>query len=114
VLTKRFIREHPKAARKFVEGTARAIEWARQTPREQVIERLQRIWIKTGHGDPSILRYWHPPRGDVQGGVIKEKDFQVWIDWLVRDGQLKPGQVSARALYTNAGNPYAEGAKPGS
>lgn len=114
VLTKRFIRDHPKAARKFVEGTARAIEWARQTPRDQVIARVRRIWSKTGHGDPNILQYWHPGISAVPGGLLKERDFQIWIDWLVRDGQLKRDQLSAKALYSNAYNPFAASAQPGS
>jgi hypothetical protein len=32
---------------------------------------------------------------------MADGDLQRWIDWLVEDGQLTPGQVVARALYTN-------------
>ena len=34
VMKKDFIRDNPKAVRKFVEGVGRAIEWSRTTPRE--------------------------------------------------------------------------------
>ena len=60
----------------------------------------------TRRGDPAILRNFRAPQADVPGGLLSERDFQVWIDWLVRDGQLKPGQVSAAALFDNQWNPY--------
>ncbi len=40
------------------------------------------------------------------GGVIKDAELQIWINWLVKDGLLKPGQVKPADLYTNAFNPY--------
>jgi hypothetical protein len=33
----------------------------------------------------------------------------VWIDWLVRDGELKQGQVPLSELYTNEFNPFWKG-----
>jgi hypothetical protein len=44
--------------------------------------------------------------------VIYEKEFQVWIDWLVKDGQLAPGQVRAQDLFTNQFNPFQAEATP--
>jgi hypothetical protein len=35
--------------------------------------------------------------------VIEAREFQTWIDWLVRDGQLEAGRVQASAQF----NPYA-------
>jgi hypothetical protein len=29
-----------------------------------------------------------------------------WIDWLVKDGKLKPGQLKPTDVYTNAFNPF--------
>lgn len=106
VLTNRLLREKPKTAHKFVEATAKAIEWARAQPRERVIERMQRIVARTKHGDANLLRYWRAGQASLPGGLLAASDFQVWIDWLVRDGQLKRGQVSAETMYSNDGNPY--------
>ena len=43
------------------------------------------------------------------GAVIAEREIQTWIDWLVRNGELKDGQLKAKDLYTNEFNPYANG-----
>jgi hypothetical protein len=40
------------------------------------------------------------------GGLLTDSEFQMWIDWLQRDGQLKPGQLVASKLYTNEFNPF--------
>lgn len=34
-------------------------------------------------------------------GSLRDIDFQRWMDWLVRDGQLKPGPLEPAAVYTN-------------
>ena len=31
-----------------------------------------------------------------------------WIDLLVREGKLRPGQIAATDVYTNEFNPYAK------
>jgi hypothetical protein len=33
----------------------------------------------------------------------------VWLDWLVRDGDLRPGQVQLGDVFTNRFNPAREG-----
>jgi len=108
VMKTSFIREHPKAARKFVEAVGRAIEWARTTPREQVIERFRQIMAKRGRNENAdALKYWRSYGVAGRHGTMSEKDFQVWIDWMVKDGELEPGQLSARQIYTNELNPFA-------
>jgi len=107
VLRRDFIKNHPKAARKFVEATARAIEWTRQQPREVVVARLKNIITQRRRGEnPALVDYWHASTADVPGGLIQPYDFQVWIDWLVKDGQLRPDIVHAADLFTNEFNPY--------
>jgi ABC-type nitrate/sulfonate/bicarbonate transport system substrate-binding protein len=107
VLRERFIKENPEASQKFVEGVAKAIEWARTTPPEEVRTRFERI-IAERHRDEdaSSIKYWKSTGVANQGGLITDSELQIWIDWLVRDGVLKPGQVKASTLYTNAFNPY--------
>jgi ABC-type nitrate/sulfonate/bicarbonate transport system substrate-binding protein len=108
VFKDKFIKENPKTVARFVEGTARAIEWARTTPREQVVARYVDIIQKRGRGeDPGAVRYWKTTGIDSPGGVIRDRDFALWIDWLVRAGELKPGEVSPAPLFTNEFNPFA-------
>jgi ABC-type nitrate/sulfonate/bicarbonate transport system substrate-binding protein len=112
VMKASFIREHPNTARKFVDAVGRAVEWSRETPREQVIARFQEIVAKRGRNENgAILRYWRSYGLAGRGGLMTDRDFQVWIDWMVKDGELAEGQLSVRQLYTNDLNPFAaEGA----
>lgn len=105
----KYIEENPDTVRTFVDGVARAIEWARITPREEVIAKYEEI-IKARPGNETMdnLKYWLSTGIANEGGSIKEKDFQIWIDWLVKNGDLKEGQVKLEDLYTNEFNPYAK------
>jgi ABC-type nitrate/sulfonate/bicarbonate transport system substrate-binding protein len=108
VLSEDFIAHKPNAARRFVEATSRALEWSRETPEPEVVARLQHIIAKRKRNeDASAIRYWKSTRARTKGGVIEPREFQIWSDWLVRDGQLQAGHIDASALYTNQFNPYA-------
>lgn len=111
VFREKFIEQNPKTVARFVEGTARAIEWARTTPRDQVVARLTAIIQKRKRNeDAAAVQYWKTTGIASTGGVIREADFQVWIDWLVKAGELKPGELHAASLYTNEFNPFATNA----
>jgi ABC-type nitrate/sulfonate/bicarbonate transport system substrate-binding protein len=103
VMSKKFMTNNPNTARRFVQTTGRAIQWARTTPREQVIARYESIVKKRGRNeDTSVLRFWQSTGIATEHGELTDRDFQLWVDWLVADGQLKPGQLEIRSLYTNA------------
>lgn len=107
VLTNDFLRDNPKTSRRFVEATARAIEWARGAPREDVIARMQKIIERRGRNeDTSATKYWRSTGVASKGGLIQEREMQIWLDWLVKAGELKPNQLIPSALYTNELNPY--------
>ena len=107
VMTKRFLRDNPKSARKFVEATAKAIEWAQSHPREEVIARFEAIIKRRGRNeDASSVKYWRTTGVAGKGGLISEREFQTWLDWLVKDGQLSPGQLKPSDIYTNELNPF--------
>jgi ABC-type nitrate/sulfonate/bicarbonate transport system substrate-binding protein len=108
VMKDSFLRDNPNTARKFVEATSRAIEWSRQTPREEVRARFQQIVDRRGRNENgSALQYWKSYGVAGQGGLIKDEDFQVWLDWMVKDGELAPDELAVGSLYTNELNPYA-------
>jgi ABC-type nitrate/sulfonate/bicarbonate transport system substrate-binding protein len=110
VLTRDFLRDNPKTARRFVEGTSRAIEWARSAPRAEVISRMQAIIERRGRSeDVSAIKYWASTGVAGQGGLINDSEFQVWIDWLVKDAELQPGQLQPSDIYTNEFNPFQKG-----
>ncbi len=108
VMKTSFIRDNPNTASRFVEATARAIEWSRQTPRAEVVARFQQIMAKRGRNeDGSVLEYWKSYGVAGKGGLIRDKEFQVWLDWMVKDGELSAGEIPVSSIYTNQLNPYA-------
>ena len=105
-----FIKRNPDTVRAFVTGTAKAIQWTRTQPRDVVIARFQDIVRKRNRNeDATALKYWKSTGVAGAGGVITDKEFTTWIDWLTRDGELKGKQISANTLYTNEFNPYRNG-----
>ena len=110
VMSRRFVEQNPSAARKYVEAIGRAIEWARATPRADVVTRLSSIIEKRGRNeDTSIIQYWTTTTIPTPRGVLRDQDYQMWIDWLVRDGQLRAGQVAPADVYTNEFQPAVVG-----
>ncbi|MEV0342694.1 ABC transporter substrate-binding protein [Nocardia sp. NPDC050713] len=105
-----YLQQHPAAVRDFVQGTARATRWLQVTPRDEVLARFESIIDKRGRNENTqLLKYWRSPGIPVPGAVIAEKELQIWIDWLVRTGDLPEGKLSAKDLFTNKDNPYANG-----
>src|SRR5690606_34818518 len=94
--TEKYITENPTTVRTFTEGVAKAIEWARETPREEVIARFEKI-VSSREGNESIdnLKYWKSTGIATKGGVIEDKNFSVWIEWLERNGELQKGEIKA-------------------
>lgn len=111
VLREKFIRDNPNTARKLIEGTAKAIEWARTSPPDEVRARFEKIIAERKRNeDASAIKYWQSTGVAGQGGRITDGELQIWVDWLVKDGLLKPGQLRASDLYTNDLNPYGRAA----
>ncbi|MFB6560575.1 MULTISPECIES: ABC transporter substrate-binding protein [unclassified Streptomyces] len=110
IMTERFIKENPDTVRTFVTGVAKAIEWARTTPREEVIARQTEIVKKRGRNeDTATLQYWRSYGVAETGGRIEDKEFQLWLDWLGERGEIKQGQLKAADLYTNEFNGFGKG-----
>jgi ABC-type nitrate/sulfonate/bicarbonate transport system substrate-binding protein len=107
VLTKPFMAAHPNATHKFVEATARAIEWAQTRPRQAVIARFQDIIRKRGRAeDASIVTYWESAGLAGRGGLLDDRSFSFYIDWFRANGDAAVGRLKPRDLYTNEFNPY--------
>lgn len=102
VMRNDFIAKNPNTVRHFVRATARAIEWARSHSVQDVRARLTAAIRRRGpNEDVSQLQYWKTTSIASEGGRMRDVDFQPWIDWLVKDGQLTRGQVKPRDIYSN-------------
>ncbi|MEU8772427.1 ABC transporter substrate-binding protein [Streptomyces sp. NPDC048606] len=110
VMTERFIKENPDTVRTFATGVAKAIEWSRTTPREQVIARMTEIVKKRGRNeDTATLQFWRSYGIAETGGRIADKEFQLWLDWLGERGEIPQGRLKPADLYTNEFNGYGKG-----
>jgi ABC-type nitrate/sulfonate/bicarbonate transport system substrate-binding protein len=106
VMSRRFIARNPSTVRKYVEGMGRAIEWARSVPRAEVIARFEHIIEKRGRNeDTSVVQFWTTTTIPTPRGTLRDEDFRLWIDWLIKDGQIAAGQVQPRDVYTNQFQP---------
>ena len=105
-----FLKKNPDTVKTFVSGVGKAIEWSRTTPRDQVIQRFKDIIAKRGREeDDSQTQYFKSYGVNGTGGVIQEKEFTTWIEWLDRAGELKGKDVKATDIFTNEYNSYASG-----
>nr|WP_311380110.1 hypothetical protein [Arthrobacter sp. ISL-72] len=80
VLRTDFIAKNPNTTRTFTTGVAKAIEWERTTPREEVIARFTK----------------------------KDEDFTRWGKWL-KDTRIVQGELDPKKLYTNEFNGLVSG-----
>ncbi|WP_280498132.1 hypothetical protein [Nocardia asiatica] len=68
---------NPESVRAFVDGVAKAIEWQKTTPREQVIAKFIEIIEKRKRSgeDASSVKYWLSVGVPATNGVIEDVDF---------------------------------------
>ena len=110
IVRDKFIKDNPNTTRKLVEGISRAIVWAQTTPPQDVRARFLKIIAQRKRNeDASPIKYWKSTGVAAKGGLIGPAEIQVWIEWLVRDGFLTPGQIKASDIYTNEFNFYRPG-----
>jgi ABC-type nitrate/sulfonate/bicarbonate transport system substrate-binding protein len=103
-----FIAQNPDTVRTFTTGVAKAIEWERTTPREQVIQRFTEIIQKRNRGESTKnLQYWKSV-GVPKAGIITDADFSRWQKWLNETGVVN-GQITPSKYYTNEFNDLAKG-----
>ncbi|EXB25027.1 NMT1-like family protein [Acinetobacter baumannii 1437282] len=109
VMANRYITEHPNTTRKVVTGIAKAIEWSRQQPRDQVIARFEQILAKRKRPENNaMLKYWTQWGIPSAAGEFKDDDFKIWVDNLIEEGQLKQNQIDYKKIYSNQYNEYSQ------
>ncbi|WP_280296440.1 ABC transporter substrate-binding protein [Nocardia abscessus] len=103
-----FIAKNTDSVRAFVDGVAKAIEWQKTTPREQVIAKFTEIIEKRKRSgeDASSVKYWLSVGVPATNGVIVDADFLRWEDWL-RDTGAITGAFEPSKFYTNEYNTQA-------
>ncbi|MGA1805427.1 ABC transporter substrate-binding protein [Rhizobium sp. HT1-10] len=105
VLRRDWIKEHPQAAKIFVEKSEAALEYARLHPDET---RAVIAKVLASRGENADIAQYFTGYGVREGGHAVSRDLQFWIDILVRGGVLTQGQLKAEdILYDPANFPVA-------
>lgn len=87
--TESFIKEHPETVRKFIKGYKTTEAWSNNNR-----DAAANLTAKAIGLDEAAAHYYS------SSGAVNETQLQVWIDQLVADGTLKPGQIKPSDLYT--------------
>jgi ABC-type nitrate/sulfonate/bicarbonate transport system substrate-binding protein len=97
-MKKSFILAHPQAVADFVTASAKAADWSAAHPEEA--KKLFAQALKARGDNPELVYYW-PGFGLPPHALYTDHDAQFWIDVLVREGRLKPGQFKPADVESN-------------
>ncbi|GAA5000361.1 ABC transporter substrate-binding protein [Acinetobacter puyangensis] len=108
VFTRQFTQQHPEVVKQFVSGVGRALEWSRNNPPEVVRERLTQIIRKRGRNEnDQLIQYWNSYGVIETGGYVTAQQFQPWIDFMVKNGELKANDITPEDIFSNEFNSFA-------
>jgi len=104
-----FIKDNPQTTKKLVAGMAKALEYSQTQPQEKTIGVITKYLKEHNRGEEAAaLAHWKGAGVATPGGVIRDQDFDIWLDWLGNEGEVDSGSIKAGDIYTNEFNPYAE------
>lgn len=103
VLRDDFIAQNPEATRTLVTGIGRAIDWAREHTREEVVARQARIIQGRDRGESTDTLQYFKSYGVSEHGVISDSDLTLWERWLNDSGSIG-GPIDPGDYYTNEYN----------
>jgi ABC-type nitrate/sulfonate/bicarbonate transport system substrate-binding protein len=96
-----FIARHSQAVTDLVTASAKAVDWTADHP-DEARKLFADILQKRGD-NPDLAKYW-PGYGLRRHALYVDHDAQFWIDVLVREGRLRPGQLTPSDIDTNKYN----------
>lgn len=103
VLRRDWIEAHPEEAKVFVQGSVKALDYAREHP-EETKAIFARVLAERGE-NPDVAQYF-AGYGVREGGLAIDRDIQFWIDVLEREGAVPKGKLVARdILYATGDSP---------
>lgn len=104
-----FLARNPHTSEQFVGALAKALEYTQTQPIEKVRALMADYLREHGRAEQvPALDLWQGTGVSSPGGVIRDEDFSLWLDWLEAEGEVEPGSVDVEDIYTNEFNPYAE------
>lgn len=104
-------RPAPRLDPRFVEGSAKALDYTRENPEETkaIFARVLAERGETADVDQCFAGY-----GVRERGLPVERDIQFWIDVLERQGSVEKGKLVAKdILYVTGDSPATNGRREG-
>lgn len=109
VLKDEFIDDNPKTTKKLVGGITKAIAWDQAHTPEETLAVYSTYLEEQGRGEYiKGFATWKGNGVATPGGVLRDQDFAIWIDWLKASGEVKAAELKPGDLYTNEFNATAE------
>jgi ABC-type nitrate/sulfonate/bicarbonate transport system substrate-binding protein len=103
VLRRDWIEAHPEEVKAFVDGSVKALDYARENP-EETKAIFARVLAERGE-NPEVAQFF-AGYGVRAGGLPVERDIQFWIDVLERQGTVEKGKLVAKdILYVTGDSP---------
>jgi ABC-type nitrate/sulfonate/bicarbonate transport system substrate-binding protein len=103
VLRRDWTEAHPAEAKAFVDGSVKALDYAREHP-EETRAIFARV-LAEREENPDVAQYF-AGYGVRAGGLPVERDIQFWIDVLERQGAVEAGKLVAKdILYVTGDSP---------
>ncbi len=101
VLRRDWTDAHPAEAKAFVEGSVKALDYAREHPEE-----TKAIFAKVlaERGENAEVAQYFAGYGVRAGGLPVERDVQFWIDVLERQGAVPAGKLVAKDILYVTGD----------
>lgn len=102
VVGEEFMKKNPDAVRRYVSALAKAADYINAHPEEALKIDIKRNYAGT---DPEKAKYINAQRYP-EHALVSEEQVKLWIDRMVKYGDLKEGQIKPSDIYTNEFNPY--------
>lgn len=97
--TEKIIKNEPEKVRRFVAAMVEAQVWINKN-----LDEADALYAKVLKLDPETAKYFDRAYYS-DTGLETDYRVQLWIDELVKLGQIKEGQIKASNIYTNEFNP---------
>ncbi|MCF8609085.1 ABC transporter substrate-binding protein [Gordonia sp. HY285] len=109
VLRNGFIEHSPKTTRALVGGITKAIDYAQTHSTAEVLHLYGEYLDRHGRSDErKSFTSWNGNGVATPGGVLRDQDFSIWLDWLKSSDEVDADAVNPSELYTNKFNPFAD------
>jgi ABC-type nitrate/sulfonate/bicarbonate transport system substrate-binding protein len=92
---------HPAEAKAFVDGSVKALDYAREHP-DETREIFARVLAERGE-NAEVAKFF-AGYGVRAGGLPVERDIQFWVDVLERQGTVEKGKLVAKDILFVSGD----------